>query len=76
MLTSVVFGLYPWVLPARDPLYSLSVNSAKAGAYGLKIGVIWWTVGMLLAAGYFTYVYRSFAGKVNLESDTHGHAGS
>jgi len=25
---------------------------------------MWWTIGILLAAGYFTYVYRSFAGKV------------
>jgi cytochrome d ubiquinol oxidase subunit II len=64
MLTSVVFGLYPLVLPARNPIYSLTVANAKAGDYGLKIGTVWWTIGILLAAGYFTYVYRSFAGKV------------
>jgi cytochrome d ubiquinol oxidase subunit II len=73
MLTSVVFGVYPMVLPARNPVYSLTVEGAKAGAYGLKVGVIWWTIGMILAAGYLTYVYRSFAGKVEVESDTHGH---
>lgn len=72
MLTSVVFGVYPMVLPARDPLYSLTVTGAKAGAYGLKIGLIWWTIGMLLAAGYFTLVYRSFAGKVVVEKNGHG----
>ena len=71
MLTSVVFGLYPMVLPARDPLYSLTVTSAKAGAYGLKIGLIWWSIGMLLAAGYFTFVYRSFAGKVAVGKNGH-----
>jgi cytochrome d ubiquinol oxidase subunit II len=64
MLTSVVFGLYPLVLPARNPVYSLTVASAKAGDYGLKVGAVWWTIGILLVAGYFTYVYRSFAGKV------------
>ncbi|HXJ05883.1 MAG TPA: cytochrome d ubiquinol oxidase subunit II [Candidatus Acidoferrum sp.] len=73
MLTSVVFGVYPMVLPARNPVYSLTVAGAKAGAYGLKVGVIWWAIGMILAAGYFTYVYRSFAGKVNLESGSNGH---
>jgi len=73
MLTSVVFGVYPMVLPARNPLYSLTVESAKAGSYGLKVGVLWWTVGMILAAGYFTLVYRSFAGKVEVESDSSGH---
>ena len=73
MLTSVVFGVYPMVLPARNPMYSLTVNGAKAGTYGLKVGVIWWTVGMILAAGYFTYVYRSFAGKVEVATDSNGH---
>lgn len=76
MLTSLVFGIYPMVLPARNTVYSLTVNSAKAGAYGLKVGVIWWTAGILLAAGYFTYVYRSFAGKVDVGSDSHEHGGS
>lgn len=73
MLTSVVFGVYPMVLPARNPVYSLTVDSAKAGAYGLKVGLIWWIIGMILAAGYFTFVYRSFAGKVSVEEDGHGY---
>ncbi len=73
MLTSVVFGVYPMVLPARNPVYSLTVESAKAGAYGLKVGFLWWIVGMILAAVYFTFVYRSFAGKVEVESDSNGH---
>jgi cytochrome d ubiquinol oxidase subunit II len=73
MLTSVVFGVYPMVLPARNPIYSLTVEGAKAGAYGLKVGFIWWIVGMILAAGYFTFVYRSFAGKVGVDGDSNGH---
>jgi len=75
MLTSVVFGLYPMVLPARNPVYSLTVTSAKAGDYGLKVGLVWWVIGMILAAGYFTFVYRSFGGKVGVEneSDKHGY---
>ena len=72
MLTSVVFGVYPMVLPARNPMYSLTVTNAKAGNYGLKIGLAWWVVGMILATGYFIYVYRTFAGKVSEESDAHG----
>jgi cytochrome d ubiquinol oxidase subunit II len=73
MLTSVVFGVYPMVLPARNPVYSLTVTTAKAGAYGLKVGLVWWTLGMILAAGYFTFVYRSFAGKVVVDKDSHGY---
>jgi cytochrome bd ubiquinol oxidase subunit II len=71
MLTSVVFGLYPMVLPARNPAYSLTTANAKAGSYGLQVGLIWWAIGMILAAGYFTYLYRSFAGKVNVDGDSH-----
>jgi cytochrome d ubiquinol oxidase subunit II len=73
MLTSVVFGVYPMVLPARNPVYSLTVKTAKAGNYGLKIGLIWWVLGMALAAGYFFHVYRSFAGKVAADKDSHGY---
>lgn len=73
MLSSVVFGVYPMVLPARNASHSLTVDSAKAGAYGLKIGLIWWVIGMLLATGYSLFVYRSFAGKVTLEASGHGH---
>src|SRR5690242_4082773 len=75
MLTSVVFGVYPMVLPARNPMYSLTVATAKAGNYGLKVGLVWWVFGMILAAGYFTYVYRSFAGKVVVDKDSHGYEG-
>jgi cytochrome bd ubiquinol oxidase subunit II len=75
MLTSVVFGVYPMVLPARNTIYSLTVESAKAGDYGLKIGFIWWVLGIILASGYFIFVYRSFAGKVptGKDSRTHGY---
>jgi cytochrome bd ubiquinol oxidase subunit II len=72
MLTSVVFGVYPMVLPARNSAYSLTVATAKAGDYGLKIGLVWWILGMILAAGYSTYVYRSFVGKVMIEKDSRG----
>jgi cytochrome d ubiquinol oxidase subunit II len=73
MLTSVVFGVYPMVLPARHPMYSLTVTGAQAGEYGLKIGLVWWVIGMMLAVGYSVFVYRSFAGKVTVEKDRHGY---
>ena len=72
MLTSVVFGVYPMVLPARDPMHSLTVDGAKTGAHGLMVGLAWWIIGMILAALYFTIVYRSFMGKVACEPDSHG----
>jgi cytochrome bd ubiquinol oxidase subunit II len=67
MLTSAAFGLYPYVLPAlpgSGP--GLTAQSAAAPEYGLKIGLAWWIPGMLLASGYSIYLYRSFAGKVEV----------
>jgi len=76
MLTSVSFGLFPLVLPARgNTAYSLTIDNAKAGDYGLKIGLIWWVIGIALASAYFVFVYRYFAGKVsenNQGRDGHG----
>jgi cytochrome bd ubiquinol oxidase subunit II len=70
MLTSAVFGLYPYVLPANtDPRFSLTLYNAAAPDYGLKIGLIWWSLGMVLVSAYFSFVYRHFAGKVHLEPE-------
>jgi cytochrome d ubiquinol oxidase subunit II len=67
MLTSVVFGLYPWVLPSdADPSQSLTVQNAAAPVYGLEIGLMWFIPGIALALGYFVYTYRNFAGKVRV----------
>lgn len=68
MLTSVVFGVFPYVLPANsDPALSLTVTNASAPSYGLWIGLLWFAPGMLLAASYSFFLYRKFAGKVRLE---------
>jgi len=72
MLICVVFGVYPMVLPARDSVHSLTVANAKAGEYGLKIGLVWWAIGIILVLLYLSIVYRSFAGKVAGEPDSRG----
>jgi cytochrome d ubiquinol oxidase subunit II len=64
MLTSAAFTLYPAVLPAVDPSHTLTVANAAGPTYGLVVGLVWWTVGMLLAAVYFVLIYRLFRGKV------------
>src|SRR5262249_50751382 len=73
MLTSTGFGVYPMVLPAGNPAYSMTIATAKAGDYGLKIGLVWWIIGTALASGYFRFVYRSFAGKVPVDGKGHGY---
>ena len=72
MLAGAAFALYPSVLPSStDPSFGLTIMNTAAGAYGLRVGLVWWTIGILLALGYSTFVYRHFAGKVALESEEH-----
>jgi cytochrome bd ubiquinol oxidase subunit II len=69
MLTSTVFGVYPKVLPAVDPANSLTIYNASASQYGMAVGLVWWSIGMVLAVVYFVVIYRLFRGKVNLEDE-------
>jgi cytochrome d ubiquinol oxidase subunit II len=74
MLTSAVFGLYPLILPAStNPAFSLTVDNAKAPDYGLKVGLAWWVLGMILVAAYHYHVYRSFSGKVTIADTEKGY---
>ncbi len=66
MLTSTAFGLYPTVLPAVDPANSLTIHNTASPHYGLVVGLMWWIIGMVLAAIYFVLIYRMFRGKVKL----------
>ena len=67
MLVGAAFALYPVVLPARDPQYNLTIYNTAAGAHGLAVGLVWWTLGSVLALGYFVLIYRMFRGKVQLD---------
>ena len=72
MLVGAAFALYPVVLPAStDPGYSLTIFNSAAGHHGLVVGIVWWILGMVLALGYFVFIYRMFRGKVRLEG--HGY---
>ena len=69
MMASTAFAIYPKVLPAVEPENSLTVYNASGSAYGLAVGLVWWSIGMVLAAIYFVLIYRLFRGKVSLEDD-------
>ncbi len=75
MLVGLVFAVYPMVLPAStDPSYSLTISNTAAGDHGLRVGLVWWSIGIVLAIGYFVFTYRMFRGKVNLaDGSDHGY---
>ena len=63
----------PSLLPSSDdPARDITIYNAATGAYALRVGLIWWGLGMCLAFGYFVLVYRMFRGKVRPE-EGHGY---
>src|SRR5579883_42213 len=68
MLASAAFGLYPLMLPAVNPAYSLTIQNASASQYGQTVGLVWWIIGIILASIYFILTYRLFWGKVDVRA--------
>jgi len=65
-------ALYPLILPSSiDPAFSLDVAGTANDRTGLALGLVWWIPAILLALGYFTYLFRSFRAKVVLDDDLH-----
>lgn len=73
MLGGAAFAMYPYLLPASsDPSFSLTIFNSRTGDYSMRVGLVWWLVGMALAVAYFIFLYRFFRGKVTLE-DSEGY---
>jgi cytochrome bd ubiquinol oxidase subunit II len=70
MLVGAVYALYPVILPAIDPQYNLTIANSITADYALKVGLRWWTFGIVIALCYFVFLYRMFRGKVTVESNT------
>src|SRR6266700_3766084 len=64
MLSSAAFSLYPLVLPAVNRANSLTIYNASASQYGLTVGLIGCSIGIVSAMIYFIITYRRFRGKV------------
>jgi len=66
LLASTAVTLYPLVLPAVNPANSLTISNASASPYAQAVGLVWWSIGMVLAILYLILTYRLFWGKVRL----------
>ena len=72
MMVSIVFSLYPYVLPASSDVHEgLTVHNASAPESGLRTMLWWWIPGILPVIGYFVFIYRRFAGKI--DASEHGY---
>jgi cytochrome d ubiquinol oxidase subunit II len=73
MLAATALGVYPVLLTSTlNPDYSLTAQNSTAGGIGLQVGFVWWSIALVLAICYFTYLFRSFRGKVSADSG-YGH---
>lgn len=73
MLVGAAAGLYPILLPSStDPARDITIANALTGPHSLHVGLVWWSLGLVLALTYFTVSYRLFRGKVSAES-AYGH---
>jgi cytochrome d ubiquinol oxidase subunit II len=74
MLCGAAVGLYPVLLPSTNPaMGSMTIANSVVGPHSLRVGLVWWTIGTMLALMYFSIVYWLFRGKVSQYSDTYGH---
>jgi len=74
MMAGAVIGLFPVLLPAVGTEgHDITIATALAGSHTLHVGLVWWTIGILLALFYFALIHWLFRGKVALQSDGYGH---
>jgi cytochrome bd ubiquinol oxidase subunit II len=73
MLVGAAAGLYPTLLPSSsDPARDITIANALTGSHSLHVGLVWWSLGLMLALGYIFTSYFLFRGKVTAEAG-YGH---
>jgi cytochrome bd ubiquinol oxidase subunit II len=74
MLVGAAAAVFPsLLLSTTDPALNITVWNAHTGAYALRVGLVFWSFGMALAAGYFIFIYRMFRGKVGAPTQNSGY---
>ena len=69
MLTGAATALFPILLPSdSNPDLDITVYNAAAGEHALRVGILWWALGLLLAVTYFVVIYRNFREKIVAQS--------
>jgi cytochrome d ubiquinol oxidase subunit II len=74
ILAATMAGQFPDLLRSTlDPAFDVTAFNAAAGSYGLRVGAVWWTIGIVLTIGYYAVLFRSFRGKARASADGHGY---
>jgi cytochrome d ubiquinol oxidase subunit II len=68
LLVATAASLFPILLRSTvDPRFDVTAWGAASGRHGLVMGLVWWIPALVIAVGYFVYLFRSFAGKVRVD---------
>ena len=73
LLATGAAAIFPVVLHSTlAPENSLTAYDVAAGFNALMYAAIWWPIGFALAASYFVFMSRRYAGKVSVKRDNQG----
>lgn len=73
MLATGAAAIFPVALHSTlAPENSLTAYDVAAGPKSLAYAAIWWPISFALAAAYFVFVSRRYAGKVSVSRDNQG----
>jgi cytochrome d ubiquinol oxidase subunit II len=73
LLATGAAAIFPVVLHSTlAPENSLTAYQVAAGPKSLEYAAIWWPISFALAAAYFVFVSRRYAGKVSVKQDNQG----
>jgi cytochrome d ubiquinol oxidase subunit II len=73
LLATGAAAIFPVVLHSTlAPENSLTAYDVAAGSNSLAYAAIWWPISFALAAAYFVFVSRRYAGKVSVNRDNQG----
>ncbi|HTO53176.1 MAG TPA: cytochrome d ubiquinol oxidase subunit II [Myxococcota bacterium] len=67
-------AIFPVMLHSTlEPDHSLTADAVAASPNALRLAASWWPVAAALAAAYFAFISRRWAGKVSAARDTQGY---
>ena len=74
VLAATAASVFPVMLKsAGDPALSLTALNAAAGERSLRLGLLWWPLGLALAIVYFVILFRLHRGKVEAAAEGEGY---
>ena len=67
-------GVFPVMLHSTlVEANTMTAYSDATDAHGLRLMLLWWPIALVLAVGYFIFIYRYYRGKVRVSADSQGY---